>query len=216
LSSTLTVMGHDLKPHSSKHKRSREKDSDRKSKKRHKNEDHEDSSSRKGKRNDKDRDKLHITDDDPDDDDMWVEKNIDMDGERVSVLHCYNFFWRSVFTCYCSIQPLATDIPTAESLKLTSSASAGPLDPSLPPTSSTETSLKRDDWMLMPSSTTVIVPTNTSRTPVPSGDGSFTEDYGDAPQGARNLSGGVDFFSTLGTEVRKKKPPLNPPDAQVH
>jgi hypothetical protein len=90
-------MGHDLKPHSSKHKRSREKDSDRKSKKRHKNEDHEDSSSRKGKRNDKDRDKLHITDDDPDDDDMWVEKNIDMDGERVSVLHCYFFVFGEAY-----------------------------------------------------------------------------------------------------------------------
>jgi hypothetical protein len=111
------------------------------------------------------------------------------------------------------MQPLATDIPTAESLKLTSSASAGPLDPSLPPALSTETSLKRDDWMLMPSSTTVRVPTNTSRTPV---DESFTEDYGDASQGARNLSGDVDFFSTLGTEVKRKKPSLNLPDTQVH
>ena len=80
-------MGHEIKPHSSKHKRSHEMDQDRKSKKRHKRDDHKDSSSRKRKRNDKDRDKLHITDDDPDDDDIWVEKNIDMDGERVGALH---------------------------------------------------------------------------------------------------------------------------------
>jgi len=113
------------------------------------------------------------------------------------------------------MQLLATDIPTAETLKLTSCASAGPLDPSLPPASLTETPLKRDDWMLMSSSTTVIVPTSTSRTPVPSGDDSFTEDYGDAPQ-ARSLSDGVDFFSTLGTEVKRKMPASNPPEAQVH
>jgi len=28
-------------------------------------------------------DNLQIVDDDPNDDDMWVEKNIDMDGEKV-------------------------------------------------------------------------------------------------------------------------------------
>lgn len=39
------------------------------------------------RRKDKERNKLHITDDDPNDEDMWVEKNIDMDGERVS-LYC--------------------------------------------------------------------------------------------------------------------------------
>ncbi|KAI6166799.1 CwfJ C-terminus 1-domain-containing protein-like protein [Pisolithus thermaeus] len=56
------------------------------------------------------RDALHITDDDPSDD-MWVEKNIDLDGERV----------------------LDTDIPTVESLKLTSRAQASESDPPLPP-----------------------------------------------------------------------------------
>jgi len=193
-------MGHDIKLDSSK--------LDHKSKKRHKHEDHEDSSSRKRKRKDKDRDKLHITDDDPDGEDIWVEKNIDMDGERVSNLYSFIYF---VFTCYSLFnKPLAADIPTAESLKLTSSANAGPLDPSLPPTSSTETSLRRDDWMLMPSSV-VTVPTNsnTSRIRVPLGDESFTEDYNDGPQGARNLGGGVDFFSSLGTEVKRSKPLLD-------
>jgi hypothetical protein len=75
--------------HSSKHKRSHEKDPDRKSKKRHKHDD--ETSSRKHRRKDKEHSKLKITDDDPNDDDMWVEKNIDMDGERVS-LYCA-VFW---------------------------------------------------------------------------------------------------------------------------
>lgn len=74
-------MGDDLEKHSSKHKRSHDKDPERKNKKRHKHDD--EGRSKKRKRSDKDHGKLHITDDDPDEDDMWVEKNIDMDGERV-------------------------------------------------------------------------------------------------------------------------------------
>jgi hypothetical protein len=66
---------------SSKLERSLDKDSERKSKKRRKH----DQDGRKHKHRRKDSDKLHIVDDDPNDDDMWVEKNIDMDGERVSI-----------------------------------------------------------------------------------------------------------------------------------
>lgn len=56
--------------------------------------------------------------------------------------------------------------------------------------------------MLMPPSTVTVSANNShSRLSV---DESFTEDYGDASEGARNLGGGVDFFSTLGTEVKKK------------
>lgn len=79
---------------SPKHKRSREKDTDRKSKKRHKRDGHE--SSRKHKRKDNEPGKLHITDDDPYDEDMWVEKNIDMDGEKVSALSI--FYLDAIFT----------------------------------------------------------------------------------------------------------------------
>ena len=69
--------------------------------------------------------------------------------------------------------------------------------------------------MIMPPST-VTLPTNTSRKRLLSGDESYTEEYGDAPQGVRNLSGGVDFFSNLGKEVKKKKGPLDRVDvAQV-
>lgn len=62
----------------SKHKRSRMDDSDRKGKKRSKHADED--SSRKHKKSKK----LRVVDDDPDDD-LWVEKNIDMDGERVRI-----------------------------------------------------------------------------------------------------------------------------------
>jgi hypothetical protein len=66
--------------HSSKSKREKDRDSD-KSKKRHKHRD--DDGERHGhKRKRKDEDKLHVVDDDLNED-MWVEKNIDMDGERV-------------------------------------------------------------------------------------------------------------------------------------
>lgn len=71
------MIGDDSK-HSSKHKRSGERDR-HKSKKRHKS--HRDES---GKRRDKKEEtSTTILDVDGNDDDMWVEKNIDMDGERV-------------------------------------------------------------------------------------------------------------------------------------
>ncbi|KAJ7857614.1 CwfJ C-terminus 1-domain-containing protein-like protein [Mycena olivaceomarginata] len=112
--------------------------------------------------------KARVVDDDPDDD-LWVEKNIDMDGER----------------------PLATTIPTGESLKLTSTVTVYGRDGS---------TLKRDDWMLLPPSE-----------PPPSGDDSYTEDYGETSQNQRTLGGGVDFFSSLGTDI-KKKPRTDQPD----
>lgn len=71
------------------HDRDRDRDSDRKHKKRRKHEDDYEGSKRKHKhrkRNKGDKgEKLSIVDDDVNDDDMWVEKNIDMDGERVRV-----------------------------------------------------------------------------------------------------------------------------------
>lgn len=63
-------------PRSSKHKRSSEKDSESSSRKRVKHK----HSSKKSKKKDE---RLQVMDDDPDDEDMWVEKNIDLDGEKV-------------------------------------------------------------------------------------------------------------------------------------
>ena len=63
----------------SKSKRSRDKGGEHSTKKKHKPSHRESSKKhRHGAHN-----SVHITDDDPDDDDMWVEKNIDIDGERV-------------------------------------------------------------------------------------------------------------------------------------
>jgi len=47
--------------------------------------------------------------------------------------------------------------------------------------------------------------------PIDVGDESFVEDYGEPSTSARTVSGGVDFFSSLGTE-RKKPPRPDQPD----
>ncbi|KAL4080953.1 CwfJ C-terminus 1-domain-containing protein-like protein [Scleroderma citrinum] len=169
-------MGNDGDKHSSRHKRNRDKDHQGK-KKKYKS-DHE--SSKKRRR--KEHDGVHITDDDPSDD-MWVEKNIDLDGERL----------------------LATDIPTAESLKLTSRAEATESDPPLPSTLSQTNKIKRDDWMLEPS----FGSSESSRPPTqqfPEMDESLTDGYGEASGSGRTLNGGVDFFSSLGTEKKRNRP----------
>ncbi|KAI6027408.1 CwfJ C-terminus 1-domain-containing protein-like protein [Pisolithus microcarpus] len=169
-------MGEDNDKRSSKHKRSRDKDSEEK-KKRHKS-----SYGQSKKRKGSERDALHITDDDPSDD-MWVEKNIDLDGERV----------------------LTTDIPTVESLKLTSRAQAAESDPPLPPSLVAESKLNRDDWMLEP------IPSGAkSSKPLapqfPTTDDSLTDGYGEPSGSGRTLGGAVDFFSSLGTEKKRSKP----------
>jgi len=69
-----TSMGEDKHKHSTKRK--------------HRSE-HESGSSKKHKRKAKEETKTRIVDDDPNDEDLWVEKNIDMDGERVcSIIFC--------------------------------------------------------------------------------------------------------------------------------
>ena len=60
----------------SKHERSHDKDRDSGSRKRAKHK-HSKKSSRKNENH------LHVVDDDIDDEDTWVEKNVDMDGEKV-------------------------------------------------------------------------------------------------------------------------------------
>ncbi|KAF8644514.1 hypothetical protein AX16_008391 [Volvariella volvacea WC 439] len=200
----------------SKHSREYDKDKDYEKKSKKKRKHHDDSEDEhkkhKHKKKDKHRDRdrsrsrerrkdksksssshVKIVDDDPNDDDMWVEKNIDMDGER----------------------PLATDIPTAGSLKITSHSNPEPGEPQeLPPSTKAETKLQRDEWMLLPTSIpTMGEPSTTRAGRVEVEDESLTEDYGESSSGKRTLGGGVDFFSSLGTEVRRKNvppPKLNP------
>ncbi|KAK0504029.1 CwfJ C-terminus 1-domain-containing protein-like protein [Armillaria luteobubalina] len=178
-------MGDDNKR--SKHKHSHGHDTERHSKKRHK---HDDSRRQKKKRKHGEDKVTNILDEDPGDEDMWVEKNIDMDGER----------------------PLATDIPTGESLKLTSSASAGSSSSTFQPLLTTESTLKRDDWMFEEPAAQASHPSS-SRIQMQD-DEDFTEEYGEASGSRRTLGGGVDFFSTLGTDVRKKNSHSHKPDPE--
>ena len=60
-----------------KHKRSHDKDRSSSSRKRAKHKHHSKKSSKKNE------DHLHVVDDDVYGEDMWVEKNVDMDGEKV-------------------------------------------------------------------------------------------------------------------------------------
>ncbi|KAI0766423.1 CwfJ C-terminus 1-domain-containing protein-like protein [Trametes elegans] len=176
--------------HASHHKHRHSKDDhdrERKHKRTHK---HGKESSRKRLREDYGN-RLHIVDEDPQDDDMWVEKNIDMEGEV----------------------PLATDIPSAEDLKLTSRAQELPGDPPLPPPLRTETVLKRDDWMLMPPTTPLVPAAMAVDTPTQL-DEDMADGYGESRQNARTTNGTVDFFSSLGTEVKKKQPKPDQPDPE--
>ena len=65
--------------------------------------------------------------------------------------------------------------------------------------------------MLEPTDAQVTVPTDRGNAKIPPADEMMTDGYGDAPSNSRTLGGGVDFFSSLGTE-RVKKPPPNRPN----
>ncbi len=59
--------------------------------------------------------------------------------------------------------------------------------------------------MLMPASLPTIPRDDVStRLSMPDPNESFTEDYGETSQNSRTVGGGVDFFSGLGTEHKKK------------
>ncbi|KAJ3519369.1 hypothetical protein NMY22_g13240 [Coprinellus aureogranulatus] len=192
--------GRDGDKHRSKkhHKERKERDwassdEDRPRKHKHKKDKDKDRKKDKGKSKaeEVDHNAMQIVDDDPDDKAFWREKDITMDGERV----------------------LATDIPTAESLKLRSTAEDKPGAP-LPGGIASETQLKRDEWMLAPPSQPT-VPTDDldrrTKEQLMLAEQSLTEDYGEGSGGARTLGGGVDFFSSLGTE-RQKKPKVDRPN----
>ena len=153
-------------------------------KREHSRERNKDRKKRKHKHKKKD-EHLAIVDDDPKDEDIWTEKDINLDGEHV----------------------VGTDIPTAESLRLRASAVDGPLLDDLPQSESTESKLKRDDWMveLQPKGG------DQGLSRLAQNEDSLTEDYGEPSTGARTMSG-VDFFSSLGTEHKRRKPHSNRPD----
>ena len=118
-----------------------------------------------------------------------------------------------------SPQLLAKDIPTAESLRLTSHAQATEEEPVLPPTTSTEAKLQRDEWMLLPPSDAPL-PSSSSRPlaqQFPTGDESYTDGYAESFVSGRTSGDTVDFFSSLGTEKKRKPQPDKPdPDKVFH
>lgn len=88
-------------------------------------------------------------------------------------------------------------------------------DPPPPKAVATESSLKRDDWMLETPVGSAASPV-ISRPPPDAADESLTEGYGEPSIGARTLGGGIDFFSSLGKErERKPKPDLPNPDKVI-
>ena len=96
---------------------------------------------------------------------------------------------------------LAIDIPTAESLKITSTAEDKPL--------ASASGARRDEWMFAPSgpSYSDALP----RSEVPTGD-SMTDGYGEGGNAV-----GVDLFSSFGTErIRKQRPDRPDPDKARH
>lgn len=110
------------------------------------------------------------------------------------------------------LQTVASGIPTSASLELTSNPSNVPPGARSPPKNvqQTETKLQRDEWMLLDPGTPTVPVGTPSRPParaiVQTAD-EMTDGFGEELTDARNLGGGVDFFSSLGTEHRKKPSP---------
>ena len=83
-----------------------------------------------------------------------------------------------------------------------------PGDAPLPQSTRTETVLQRDEWMLLPPSASNVAGSSTQSVPV---DEDMMDGFGETSTNARTMSGSVDFFSSLGSE-RKKKPQADKPN----
>lgn len=195
-------MGKDGKRHRSKsrerddHSESKRKRRDKEGKeKKHKSKRH------KSGKDDSDLHGYNIVDDNANDDEYWVEKKVDNNPSDTVRMP----------TTDSSVSQWSEQIPIAESLKLTSHASESVQDASTPPARASESKLKRDDWMIEPNNATSSFPytstTTATRVDLPSGVESFTEDYGDAGENRRDMSGNIDFFSSMGTERKRRGAP---------
>lgn len=78
-------MGRDDTKHSSKLKRSHDVSGDHEHKRKKRHKDHGEEGSSKKRKEKRPKGETRIHDEDVNDDDMWEEKNIDMEGERVSL-----------------------------------------------------------------------------------------------------------------------------------
>ena len=69
--------------------------------------------------------------------------------------------------------------------------------------------------MLMPPSEITVPSTSSRALDDTTGSESLTEGYGEPVQNSRTLGGGVDFFSSLGTEKKKKQQEEKPDPDKV-
>jgi hypothetical protein len=114
-----------------------------------------------------------------------------------------SFIWHNFGIQHTFCQPVTTTIPTSESLGLKSTANISSNDPPLPHAASTESKLQREEWMML-EPTRPVLPAGTPPLQSLRSD-SPTEGYGEKSSNNRTASGQVDFFSSLGTEHRKKE-----------
>lgn len=76
-------------------------------------------------------------------------------------------------------------------------------DPELPRATTTESKQQREEWMLLQPSEPVLPLQTPPLHSLQHGD-ALTDGYGEKTTGNRTTSGGVDFFSSLGTEHRRR------------
>lgn len=160
------------------------------------------------------RDKLDVVDDD-DDASMWVEKGVDT--------VCPNRECGIFGMCQAYIsQSAVANAPATAGMSLQSHASEHPAA-ALPGSTATESKTReRDSWMLEP---TEAAPPTTSNPfaerNIPKSAGltaarsqavDMTDGYGEEESSGRTLGGGVDFFSALGSEHKRKDPNEDKPD----
>ena len=119
-------------------------------------------------------------------------------------------------------QEATASIPTADSLHKTSQVekSQAPLPGA---TSTVSKTNQREEWMLDPGpiASSSTVPRTTRDIPHSAGTSSqsMTEGYGEEASSNRTVGGQVDFFSSLGTEHKRKDPNEDRPDPsqpQIH
>ncbi|WWD16329.1 hypothetical protein CI109_100755 [Kwoniella shandongensis] len=178
-------------PHSSHHRSSKHDEDDKHRKHRRdkeRDETEEERKERKRLKKEKGKRSDHQGEEEFDEADMWVEKGV----------HAAN---------------AASKIPTSDSLPLRSNPSNPKAD--LPYQTATGSNAReRDSWMLEPtegSSSTVPEPSRDIPHTAESGSG-LTDGYGEEQLSNRNLGGGMDFFSSMGTERKRKDPNEGKPD----
>lgn len=82
-----------------------------------------------------------------------------------------------------------------------------PGDPPLPKAGVSESSLKRDEWMLEPAAAPSVPDVARAGPRVLEGNDDAMDGYGEPSANARTGSGSVDFFSGLGIERKKPQKP---------